>query len=178
MNAVDIIFLIPLLWLSYKGFRKGLVIEVFSLLGLILGIYCSIHFSDITYGLLQRYVGNGESYLPLISYAVTFIGVVIGVHFLGKVLEKLVDFSALTVANKLLGCVFGTLKGLVLICAILMVFNPLNERWQWVSAGYLNESVLYRPISGMLLKWGPHITDNETFRQMEEGFNALLPIQP
>ncbi len=38
MNILDIIFLVPLLFALYRGFKKGLIHMIASLLALILGI--------------------------------------------------------------------------------------------------------------------------------------------
>ena len=46
MNYLDIIIIIPLIWGAYKGFRKGFIIEIASLIALILGIWGGINFSS------------------------------------------------------------------------------------------------------------------------------------
>lgn len=178
MNVIDIVILIPLVYLAYKGFRKGLVLEIFTLLALILGIYSSIHFSGFTFNFLDDTLDLSSSqkeYLPLLSYALTFIAVVVGVHFLGKVIEKLISFAALSLVNKALGSFFGLLKGLVVICALLMLFNPINQHLNMVDKNDLNDSLLYEPISGFLISIGPDLQNNKTFQQMEEGFKNLIP---
>ena len=73
MNILDLIILIPLAWSAYKGFSKGLIISVASLLALLLGIYGSIRFSDITSGYLIDHFEFSSQYLPIISFAITFI---------------------------------------------------------------------------------------------------------
>ena len=42
MGVLDIIFIIPIVWLAYKGFSKGLIIELATLAALVLGIYASL----------------------------------------------------------------------------------------------------------------------------------------
>jgi membrane protein required for colicin V production len=44
LNLLDIIILIPLLLFAYNGYKKGLIIEIATLIALVLGIYASIHF--------------------------------------------------------------------------------------------------------------------------------------
>jgi membrane protein required for colicin V production len=46
MNSIDILLIIPLVYAAWKGFKHGLIIEVFTLLALFVGIYVGIHFSD------------------------------------------------------------------------------------------------------------------------------------
>ena len=88
MNVLDIIFLIPLIWLAYRGFQKGFIIELSSLVALILGIYIAINFSGLTAGWLTDNFEISEKYLTIISFIVTFVVVVFGVFMIGKILEK------------------------------------------------------------------------------------------
>jgi len=54
MNYFDIIIIAPLLWGAYKGFKKGFIIEIASLIALFFGIYGGIKFSSIS----ANYLGN------------------------------------------------------------------------------------------------------------------------
>lgn len=38
MNLLDLFMLIPVVWLCIRGFSKGFIIELASLIGLVLGI--------------------------------------------------------------------------------------------------------------------------------------------
>ena len=62
MSKIDIILIIPLLWGAFMGFRKGLVLELASLVGLILGIYGAIKFCDFTAEKLIEYVEVSEEW--------------------------------------------------------------------------------------------------------------------
>ncbi len=88
MGYLDIILCIPLIWGLYTGFTKGVIIQMASLLALILGVYGAIVFSNLTQGILTSNFQIDNKYIPIISFATTFIAIVIAVHFLGKVLEK------------------------------------------------------------------------------------------
>jgi len=48
MNFIDIFVAALLLWFGYKGFKKGLVFELVSIVALSLGIYGGLKFSDRT----------------------------------------------------------------------------------------------------------------------------------
>ena len=56
MNYLDIIIAIILFLFGFKGFRKGLVIEVVTLLAFGVGIYGAMHFSDFTANHLQDFM--------------------------------------------------------------------------------------------------------------------------
>ena len=75
MNYIDILLLIPIIYAAWKGFKHGLIIEIFTLLALFVGIYVGIHFSDFTAKYLRESLGFESKYLPIIAFTLTFLGV-------------------------------------------------------------------------------------------------------
>ena len=61
--------------------------------------------SDIAAEWLDAHYAIGKSYIGLVSFAVTFLAVAIGVHLLGRILEKVVDISALKPLDRLGGMI-------------------------------------------------------------------------
>ena len=110
MNYFDIIIIIPLLWGGYKGFKKGLIIEVASIVALLLGVWGGIKFSSISANYLGDMFSISEKLMPLISFALTFILIVIAVFAVAKLIQKVVKVVALSTVNKVAGAAFGILK--------------------------------------------------------------------
>ena len=106
-NWIDVIIIILLAWQIIKGFRKGFIIELASLLALILGIFGAIKFADFTAGYLSSNIDLPEDYTPLIAFALTFVLIVIGVHFIARLVQTLVKMVALNFINRLAGAVRG-----------------------------------------------------------------------
>lgn len=150
MNYLDIILCIPLVWGLYKGFTKGLIIQVASLLALALGIYGAVMFSTLTQELLSSNFQIDNKYVPITAFAITFIGIVIGVHFLGKMIERMINMIALGIFNKLLGAVFGLLKMALLLSALVFVFEVVDQQLALVPKKIKKESVLYGPMSELI----------------------------
>lgn len=145
MNYIDIIILLFLLSGAFRGFSKGLVIEVATLAGLILGVYISIRYSSYTEGILRDFMNITSEYISYIALAVTFIVVVVGVYILGKLLTKLVDIISLGLVNKLLGTLFGVVKYFIIVCVLLMIVDALNEKFQFISEETIQKSLLFQP---------------------------------
>lgn len=145
MNYIDIIILLFLLFGAFRGFSKGLVIEVATLAGLILGVYISIRYSSYTEGILRDFMNITSEYISYIALAVTFIVVVVGVYILGKLLTKLVDIISLGLVNKLLGTLFGVAKYFIIVCVLLMIVDALNEKFQFISEETIQKSLLFQP---------------------------------
>jgi membrane protein required for colicin V production len=150
MNMLDIIIGIPILWMAYKGFSKGFVIEVTTLIALLLGIYIAINFSFYTSDLIREYFTIEEKYMSILSFAITFVIVVIIIMLLGRLLEKFIDMIALGFLDKLAGGVFGILKAALIISAILLVINTFDKNEKVISPKLKANSLLYQPVASML----------------------------
>ncbi len=148
MNHLDIILAIPLLWFAYKGFRKGLVIELTSLVALLLGIYMAIHFSDITATYLSEWFNIQGKYISIVSFSLTFIGVVILVYFVGKLIEKFVDILLLGLVNKALGMLFGLLKMALVLSTFIYILNSISINI--LPKQSCDQSMLFRPIERLV----------------------------
>jgi membrane protein required for colicin V production len=147
MNYIDIIFIIPIIWFAYQGFKRGLIIELASLVALILGIYAALYFSGYVADFLVNNFDMGPKYVPVVAFIITFIGVVILVHFIGRIMEKLVNMIALGFLNKLMGGIFGIIKAILFISIVLMVIHHFNDHF--VSREKQEGSLLYKPIAGI-----------------------------
>jgi membrane protein required for colicin V production len=123
MNLIDIVLLILFAWFAFQGFRKGFVIELASLIALILGIYTAIYFSGYAADFLVNSLDMDHDYVPITSFVITFIIVVLIVYVLGRILEKFVNMIALGFLNKLAGGVFGVLKAALFISVFILILN-------------------------------------------------------
>ena len=121
MNYLDIIIAVVLGLFAWKGFRKGLIIEVVTLLAFGIGIWGAMHFSDFTAAHLQDVMEVNPKYLNTMAFVLTFILLVVGVNLLGKALTQVVKALNLSFWNKLGGAVFGAAKGVLLFSILLMV---------------------------------------------------------
>lgn len=146
MNFIDIILGIFLAYGLYKGFRKGLVIEVASLVALVLGVYGGIHFSDSVADFLRKQFDWQTEYLHIISFAITFIGIVFIVYTIGKIVEKLINIVALGLVNKIAGGAFGLLKVAFILSVILIIIESFDKKANLINEEKKENSFLYRPV--------------------------------
>jgi uncharacterized protein YqeY len=73
---IDILVLIFLVMAVIKGLRRGLIVAVFSIFAFIAGIAAAMKLSVVVAGYLKDSVNISAKWLPFISFAVVFIGVV------------------------------------------------------------------------------------------------------
>ena len=142
MNYIDIIIAVLLVAFGIGGWRKGIIIEAATLLGLGLGLYGAFHFSDYTASKLLQYAEIDPKYLHLISFIVTFIVVSVVVNLLGRLLAKIVKTINLGFIDKIGGFLVGVAKGLLICSLLVMLLNVMNLKGV-VKDDAKKESVLY-----------------------------------
>ena len=106
MNWLDIVLAIPIFWGLYKGLTNGFIMEVARLVALIAGVYLAVRFAQELSEYIYKNNDFTNEFLPIISFAIIFVGVVLLVHFFAKVIEKLVKAVTLGWANKAAGAAF------------------------------------------------------------------------
>lgn len=126
MNYLDIIIAILLFLFGFKGFRKGLIVEVVTLLAFGVGIYGAMHFSEFTAEHLQEVMNIDPKYLNTVAFILTFIILVVVVNIIGRLLTKAVQAMNLGFINKLGGFLFGAAKGVLLCSTFVLVLNNLQ----------------------------------------------------
>lgn len=145
--VLDIIFVAIFCWAGYKGYTRGFILQAATLAALILGIFGAIKFSGATANFMITQFDLSGEYLPIVAFAITFIGIVVGIHFLARVSEKLLKAISLNFINRILGIIFNTIKYAFIISAILVVINGINRRTHFLPEEKIKESKLYLPLS-------------------------------
>jgi len=146
MAFLDIILGLLLAIGLWKGFKNGLFLELASIVALIAGIYGAIHFSYIAGDYISQRTTQNEQYINLAAFIITFIVIVIAVHLAGKILTKIASFAMLGILNKIAGGVFGALKVGVIMGALIIFFDRMNNSIGFISDTAKEESILYEPI--------------------------------
>ena len=126
MNYLDITIAIVLFVFGWKGARKGLIIEVVSLLAFGVGIYGAMHFSDFTAEHLQEVTEINPKYLNTVAFILTFVLLVIIVNLIGRLVSKMVKAMNLGFFNRLGGFLFGMAKGVLLCSTMVLVLNNFH----------------------------------------------------
>jgi membrane protein required for colicin V production len=163
MNYLDFIILVPVAWFAIRGFSHGLVLELTSLIGLILGIYLSLHFSGFAAGFLTDTFHLSAKYLPITSFIVTFLVVIIVFYIIGKIITKVFDVTPLGFVNHLLGLIFGILKAAVLVSLLFFVIQSFDRDEKLISREAKDFSMFYRSVEKVMDVITPWV-DLERFR--------------
>lgn len=146
MGFLDIILAMLLAYGLFKGLKNGFFVEIASLVALIAGLFGAIHFSYIVGNYMSERVDWEPQYINLIAFIITFVIIVLVIHMLGKFLSRVTDFTLLGILNKIAGGVFGALKTAVIIGALLIYFDKVNNSAQIIKQETIGSSILYSPL--------------------------------
>ena len=144
LNFIDIALVCLLFYGLVRGAFRGFFVEIASLLALVLGVYGALHFSSFTANLLANYLDL--EYLPLLAFAITFVGIIIGVSWIGKLLTKLAKVILLGFLNRLLGALFGMCKWLVICGVLIWLLGQINAFFPLLPEELIKESVCFEPL--------------------------------
>jgi membrane protein required for colicin V production len=147
MSYIDIIIIIPALWFGYKGFTHGLIRELASLAALILGVYAAFAFTD----LVEEWICNPT--IPKeVYFAITFLGVLIGVFFIGRLVEKIVKLVIPDFINNLLGGLFGVAKIVVISSVIIYFIHSVDSENVILTEQAIEKSFTYKYVEPVAVK--------------------------
>lgn len=146
MNLIDSICLIILIYGSYKGFKNGIVGEVLSFLGILLGIYLSKTYYLVIDEYLVTVFDSTNQLVSIISVILIFSVTIILSKILSKVITKALNVMALGLLNKLIGSVFGLLKYLLILCIITFVFSKANDIFVIIEKNKIEETQIFSKV--------------------------------
>lgn len=147
MNWIDAVIVILLLLSVVTGFINGLIKELASLAALVLGIWGAIKFSSFTAGKLYDFFDMTGQYVGIIAFIITFLLIVIVIHFIGIIADRIIVNISLGFLNRLFGMVFGLVKAVLIMSVLFVVLNVIDSKNQFLPREKIEESYFYTPIS-------------------------------
>ena len=171
---IDIIFVVILVIAVIKGLRKGLAVALFSIVAFIIGLAAAIKLSATVAVYLEKNIALSNRWLPVISFLVVFIVVVVLVNLGGKLVEKTFEMAFLGWVNRIGGAIFYVLL-YILIFSILLFYA---ERINFIKQEPVSNSIAYP----YLKPWGPAVINTlgkiiplfkDSFQQLESFFESL-----
>ncbi|PIF06083.1 MAG: colicin V production protein [Draconibacterium sp.] len=146
MNYIDIVLALLLFFAAISGFKNGFIAEIASLAALILGVWGAIKFSYVTTDFLTNTLNFKSQHIEIISFIATLIVIVIVVHLIGSVANKLINVIMMGFLNKLAGLVFGVLKSALILSVVLVVLDHFDNKMHFIPEQAKTESKMYAPL--------------------------------
>ncbi len=150
MNYIDLIIGIALAWSAYRGFRKGFILGIVSLVALFLGLWGGFRFSGVVSDYLVNDLGWSSAFMPVISFGLTLVIIILLVYLTGKIVERLVEAVALGIINRIAGAVLSMAKMLLIISAIIFIINRVGAQNAFPGQENKQNSMLYEPVASIV----------------------------
>ena len=144
---IDLVILVFLALGLLKGFKKGLVRELFSLMGAVLAIIIAYHsYQSLAMVLLENYqLSTWQA--QTISFVALLVGISLLGAFFGYVWSKAISFTPFSIVDHIGGAAFGVAKVGVVVLILLIFLGAANIAFV---NSILDESVVVQQI-GVLL---------------------------
>ncbi len=166
MNLADLLIVIVLAISVVSAFVKGFFVEVFSLVGLMLGLL----FAAANYGSLAQWILRlvpNHQVADLIAFLVIALLVMLLAGLVGRALRGLVRTVGLGILDRLLGAAFGLIKGCVVVTLVLMGIVAFLPRQDWLEQSQL------APVFLSAVHGGSHVVPFALGEKIREGLQAI-----
>ena len=136
MNPLDWLLIAILMISAVQAFLRGLVLELFSLAGII----CGIVLAAWNYPRLAEKLSSVISttaVASVVAFLVIAVGVMITAAILGRVIHASAQAIGLGFFNRLGGAGFGLIRGSLLGVALLMAITAFLPSSSWLKNSHL-----------------------------------------
>ena len=171
---IDAVFAMLILLACVKGYRKGLIVALFSMIAFIAGLAAALKLSSVVAVKLSTNINATGKWLPVISFIAVFLIVVLLVNLAGKLLQKSVEMLLLGWVNRAGGIILFVLLYSIIFSVILFYAVQLH----FIKKETIAASQCYAFIQPL----GPAVIDKlggiipffkDMFSQLEQFFNKV-----
>ncbi|MFQ5486409.1 MAG: CvpA family protein [Desulfobacterales bacterium] len=120
MNLFDIAIIIIIGFCLIRGFFRGFIKELFSVIGLFVGFYAAYTYYLQIAKLFSRWITD-TSYLHILSFMVIFCSIFFIVSIVGVIIKYILNISFLKWADWIFGAGFGAVKGILFVSILLVM---------------------------------------------------------
>lgn len=171
MALIDWVIVVVLIVSVLTAAKSGLIVQVFSLAGLILGLLVA----SWDYGKLTPWVGQWIHF-PAAIEALSFMLIALGVMIIAAIVGRIVRWSVKSIglgwADRLAGAAFGLVKGCALITIAVMVIAAF-----WPSATWFQQS-RFAPGFLSMARRAAVVTPADLGERIRNGVDVLRKAQP
>jgi membrane protein required for colicin V production len=141
MNLFDWILIVLLAYSTIMAFVRGIILELFSLGGLIAGILLASWNYKHVADLLSRLITTPAT-AQIVAFLLIVVGIMVLSTLLGKALNRTAHAIGLGFFDRLLGAVFGLARGCLLGVALLMAIAAFQPHSTWIENSRLSSYFL------------------------------------
>jgi len=173
-SYIDLLLLIPFGLAIWRGWKNGLVMEIFYLLALFAGLYGGFYLSDYAAQLLTEKFDFTSENLPVISFVVVFAIILMGLFFLGKLITQTVSAGGAEKWNQLGGALFSVTKASLFISIIFLFVDSINQKTGFIPEEQKNKSYLYEPLRTFCITVLPMVKGSDFYKELYDQGSEMM----
>lgn len=171
MNLADLLIIIVLVVSVVSAFVKGFFVEIFSLGGIVLGLFiAAANYGGFSLWVLR--VVHHRAAANLIAFLLIALAVMVVAAVVGRLLRGLFRGVGLGIVDRLLGALFGLVEGCVVVTLVLMGIVAFLPRQDWLSNSRL------APVFLTAAHGGSQVVPSALGEEIRQGLQALRMGQP
>ncbi|MEO6685222.1 MAG: CvpA family protein [Dyadobacter sp.] len=130
MKLLDILILIPLLWGAIHGYRKGLLIEIIGIAGLVVAMILGFKFLGLGMEVLTPYFSDGTAkrILPYIGFSAVFFPTIFLLNQFGYRIRRSLRYSILGTFDSFAGAMVGIFTWVFGISVFFWLVNMIGVK--------------------------------------------------
>lgn len=126
VRVVDLILGGFLLWGGYKGYKKGFVLEIISLIIFLLGIMTVFYLVTKGFQAAKGYLVESLKPISFVFYIIGFILIGMLISWLGKTLQKFIAYSIFGSLDAFMGMILGVLKYAAILSLLIWLVESVG----------------------------------------------------
>lgn len=156
---LDILFAVLIALAIFKGYQRGLVVGIFSLIAIIVGLAAAMKLSAAIAGYIGQTVRVSDRWLPILSFIIVFLLVLWLIRLGARLIQKAMEMATLGWVNRLGGILLYAVI-FILVYSVLLFYA---EQVHLLQPDIIRQSVTY----SFVQPWGPRVIN---------GFGNLIPL--
>ena len=136
MNIADLALLIIWGFFFFRGYYRGLVKEIASIVALALGFKLAVLYAPRAAPYVNQLVSNPTFAAPA-AFILIFVGVMVACSIVVAVISGLMRLTLIDWANRLFGGVAGLAKGILLTAVLLWIWFVVLPRPEFMASSRL-----------------------------------------
>ncbi len=152
MTFFDILTSVVALLAIVAGWRKGLVKQLFAVIGIVAAMVLATSFGER----VGELVGLSGKVAMVGGFVALFVLTLIGVSLLGSLLRKTLEAVGVGSLDTIGGIVLSLIKYALLLGVVYMFIDTINDEYHFMSKQMTRASVSFEPLceaTRAMLRW-------------------------
>ncbi len=168
MQTIDLIIIIPILYGTYKGYRRGFIVEIVSIIAFVISVLVAFNFMGFSAEIVAKYISNPltNRLIPYIGFAILFFPIVFLINKLGWLFRSTTKGGLLGSFDSFVGSAIGMVTWAFGVSIIFWLISSIGIN---ISENQTNNSIFYsfiKPIAPKIIGKTTDLVEKTDFKQI------------